>query len=166
MPEVRNLQTSQQRFDALKLRMGQIVIEAGQARAQAAQQQQVAYVNDKQLRVTLPALAALHYEVTVGTYAVIPLDNHNGKSLQAHVRRALDKYDNQWNLFSSAESTAASPKLRSLLNSPQKLFVTLRWYLTANQPRPPVEFVQVMTKLTPGSDLYRYLLEEFQAWSA
>ena len=148
------------------LRRDAIKAELPQVRDEMMDQHRKTYLTSKLWRPTLPVLQNLSYEITPGAYAVIPGDNNNGKSLRTHITRALNKYAKQWNLFASAESTAALPVLRGLLIHPQKLFVAVRWYITAAQPRPPAEFVQVGNKLRVGSDLYTYLQEEFNTWQA
>ena len=158
--------TSDARIVELGTQSKQIKADMVQVGQQMHHQKALTWSAAKPFRPTLAVLNALHYEITPGTYAVIPGDNHNGKSLRTHITRALDRYDAQWNLFASAASTAASPVLRGLLNHPQKLFVAVRWYLTPNQPKPPAEFVQLGTKLNAGSDLYGFLQTEFNAWQA
>ena len=156
--------TSDARIVELGRQSKQIKADMVQVGQQMHHQKALTWSAAKPFRPTLAVLNALHYEITPGSYAIIPGDNHNGKSLRTHITRALDRYDAQWNVFASAASTAASPVLRGLLNHPQKLFVAVRWYLTPNQPKPPAEFVQLGTKLNVGSDLYGYLQTEFNAW--
>jgi hypothetical protein len=122
------------------------------------------FVSERDQELQRKVTAGTHYKSGAQTYTRIPAAlGKSGKSLKAHVEKAISDYPTRiFGWGQSSETSAALTVLGTILNHHPKLYVAVLWYIKRLALKPAT--VALGSALNTDSKLWTLLRGEFLAW--